>query len=79
MAAPFAGQLLACATAASARRKSPPSEKESGVTLTMPMTSGRMSAPPRAPVAQQLREIAADITAGFGRARARCELPWGDS
>ena len=30
-----------CATAASGSRKRPPSEKESGVTLTMPMTAGR--------------------------------------
>src|SRR5215471_2244418 len=35
---------LACATAASGGRKAPPSENESGVTFSIPMTNGRRSA-----------------------------------
>src|SRR5215831_11888326 len=35
---------LACATAASRGRKAPPSENESGVTFSIPMTNGRRSA-----------------------------------
>ncbi len=39
--APSAISRRACASAASAARKRPPSEKLSGVTLTTPMTRGR--------------------------------------
>ena len=41
MSAPSSSILRAWATAASASRFSPPSEKESGVTLSTPMTRGR--------------------------------------
>src|SRR5215471_4664000 len=41
IAQPSAASVRACAMAASAPRKRPPSEKESGVTFTMPMTAGR--------------------------------------
>ncbi len=40
MAAPSAAMRRPCATAASAEQKRPPSENESGVTLSTPMTSG---------------------------------------
>src|SRR5262249_47435569 len=40
IAQPCAAMLLACATAASAARKRPPSENESCVTLRMPITTG---------------------------------------
>ena len=39
--APAATSASPCATAASGSRNRPPSEKESGVTLTMPITAGR--------------------------------------
>ena len=42
--APSASSARPCATAASASSQRPPSEKESGVTLTTPITSGRSSA-----------------------------------
>src|SRR5262249_2936144 len=41
IAQPCATMVLAWATAASATRKRPPSENESGVTFRMPMTAGR--------------------------------------
>src|SRR5215211_1666199 len=44
MAAPSAASRRPCSTAASASRKRPPSEKESGVTLTMPMITGARTA-----------------------------------
>src|SRR5258708_3556305 len=40
MSAPSSASFLACATAADASRKRPPSEKESGVMFTTPITSG---------------------------------------
>src|SRR5262249_36452751 len=42
IAQPCAAMRFACATAASAARKRPPSENESGVTLRIPMTTGRV-------------------------------------
>ncbi len=47
MSAPSAMSRRACARAASGPRNRPPSEKLSGVTLTIPITSGR---PPDEPI-----------------------------
>jgi hypothetical protein len=41
MSAPSAASFCACASAACGAKKRPPSEKESGVTFTMPMMTGR--------------------------------------
>ena len=46
MSAPAATSASPCATAASTPACRPPSENESGVTLTIPITSGRRSDPP---------------------------------
>ena len=46
MSAPSASSRSACATARRGARKRPPSEKLSGVTLTMPMIRGRSNASP---------------------------------
>src|SRR4051794_25334816 len=48
MSAPSATIRRACAIACSGSMNFPPSEKESGVTLRMPMTSGRRSPSRRA-------------------------------
>src|SRR5215470_10806703 len=52
MSAPSVTICSACATAASGERKAPPSENESGVTFSIPMTNGRrtVSRPERASV-----------------------------
>jgi hypothetical protein len=46
MAAPSRASILPCAAAVSGSRNRPPSEKESGVTFTMPMTIGVCPRPP---------------------------------
>jgi len=43
MSAPSSINWRACRNAVSSEAKRPPSEKESGVTLTTPITSGRIS------------------------------------
>src|SRR5580658_8043849 len=47
IAAPSAAMRSACASAASGSRKRPPSENESGVTFSTPMTTGRSSSSTR--------------------------------
>ena len=64
ISAPCATSSSACATAFSALKNFPPSEKESGVTLTMPMTSagrGKRNSNCRAQKSIQLF-VAADVS-----------------
>src|SRR6185312_13580612 len=69
MSAPWRAMTAAWATALSGSRNSPPSEKESGVTLRMPMTSGR-------PSERRAESVAAGdfSAAGAGRPRLRALL-----
>src|SRR5690348_10654688 len=61
MSAPSSTSRCACASAAAGSRNRPPSENESGVTLRMPITSGR-------PLA---RRAASRLPAGAAPARER--------
>ena len=69
---------VACASAACGSRKRPPSENESGVTLTTPMTSGRVEVEREAAAAQDAldrgyRAIASTrLAAGVAAAPRRC-------
>ena len=72
MSAPSSARRRAWATASSVRAKWPPSEKESGVTLTMPMISPRSA---RSKVRRLVRQI---MPSGCGRnVRARRVPPRG--
>ena len=51
-----AAVLGACATAAAVEKNRPPSEKESGVTLTTPMISGRASDSLKLPQSRNIGE-----------------------
>src|SRR5258707_1042502 len=69
ISAPSSTRRRARSTAAPASRKRPPSEKESGVTLTTPATSGRSSARRNLPQRRLRAVTAADMKrpeAGFG-------------
>ena len=69
MSAPSASSRSACSIAASAARKRPPSEKLSGVTLTMPMISGLSSARPATGGRGSTQALEQRLQGGIGRAR----------
>src|SRR5690349_1502025 len=83
MSAPCATICLAWSRAAAGSRKRPPSEKESGVTLSTPITIGRPSASKRASQSGGLAcaraEPAAERTSvmavALRRAHQRCQAP----
>src|SRR5262245_38457707 len=82
MSAPAATIRRACSIAASGSRKRPPSENESGVTLSTPITSGRPCASSRpagsgatAVARSELTEDgwASVMTVALRRSRERCQ------
>src|SRR5262245_8129126 len=83
MSAPCATICLACPRAAAGSRKRPPSEKESGVTLSTPITIGRPSASKRPSQsgglacsrAQPATERTSVMAVALRRAHARCQAP----